>query len=336
MISARSEGIESWAGSGVWSRGAHSHRIGRARPASFMTMADVSAPSAPAAGQQEAAQPTWGETLSRIVRSAPMYVLVMQIFGGFQPGLKQTIDAGASSRDDAARGPVARRVSSPMFSRGEPLDFYAYITHSPDFDSHGDPDALVEIDTAVPLCGAAKSPGTGTGTSPGTSPGMTEDTGEREYSIVHSLRPEDLERNATPHSHVFFARRGKPHDPRDERYDPEDVFGASTPLFRFYPKPKKRAARKNLLSGETTDVPGDVPGTSPGTGTGTGTRRLSSPGTGTGTGTGTSDGCRFQAQRHGELGGRLHDVPVPERDAPRDAREDALRRTATIITPRCG
>ena len=239
----------------MWSRGAHSHRIGRARPASFMTMADVSAPSAPAAGQQEGAQPTWGETLSRIVRSALMYVLVMQVFGGFQPGAKQTIDAGASSGNDVARGPVARRISSPMFSRGEPLDFYAYITRSPDFDSHGDLDALVEIDTGVPLCGVAKSPGTATETSPGT-----EDTGEREYSIVHSLHPEDLQRNATPHLHVFFARSGKPHDPRDERYDPEDVFGASTPLFRFYPKPKKRAARKNLLSGETTDVPGDGDG----------------------------------------------------------------------------
>ena len=64
MISARSEGIESWAGSGCGRAAHHSHRIGRARPASFMTMADVSAPSAPAAGQQEGAQPTWGETLS--------------------------------------------------------------------------------------------------------------------------------------------------------------------------------------------------------------------------------------------------------------------------------
>ena len=168
MISARSEGIESWAGSGVRSRGHHSHRIGRARPASFMTMADVSAPSAPAAGQQEGAQPTWGETLSRIVRSALMYVSMV---ASADPARGEADHR--RRRRDVARGPVARRVSARCL-RGEPLDFTP-TSPAPRLDSHGDLDALVEIDTGVPPA-ASRSPPTATGTSPGT-----EDTGEREY-----------------------------------------------------------------------------------------------------------------------------------------------------------
>ena len=309
MISARSEGIESWAGSGC-GRAALTRR--RAPRVIYDDGGRLRA-LRPRRGGRRARSPRDRARRAADRSSALTYARDAAVR---RIPARGEADHRRRRLERRRRRARSRRATClrPMFSRGEPLDFYAYMTRSP-ASTRGDLDALVEIDTGVPLCGVAASPGTATETSPGT-----EDTGERVPSCIVFIPRTSAQRHAA--SARVFRSRGKAARPAGRRYDPEDVFVASDAALSVLSQAAARGAEEFAVRGDDRRPRGR--GRRRGRGRGRGRGCGSSPGTFLRTGRillperrgerrGTSVGCRYPRAPTVSLRGRLHFDPYPNR-----------------------
>eukprot|EP00897_Mesotaenium_endlicherianum_P010270 jgi/Mesen1/9271/ME000060S08709 len=123
-------------------------------------------------------------------------------------------------------------VMHNMFSRGEDLDMWVYITDSESFSSFSDESSLVWSETNIPY-------------------GIHGPKGER--ALAYTYHPsENAQRNGSVFAHIFFARTGFSPDPSDPSYDRSSTFHKSQSLVAFYPRPKVDR-RKNLLGKSLTE-----------------------------------------------------------------------------------
>uniref|UniRef100_A0A0D6QVL4 Uncharacterized protein n=1 Tax=Araucaria cunninghamii TaxID=56994 RepID=A0A0D6QVL4_ARACU len=168
----------------------------------------VAAAGRPLANPQQ--QPGASQMIIGVLRMALFSYLAMQMFSSKKPA------------DPALQ-------MSNLFSKGEYLDMWVYVTENERFNNFGNEAALVWQETNVPYA-------------------IWGPNSVRKHKIVH-YPSEALKNNGSLYAHVFFARSGYSPDPSDAEYIPAATFGASYPIVTYLPKPKTDK-RKSLLGGE--------------------------------------------------------------------------------------
>ncbi|XP_074575026.1 uncharacterized protein LOC141831544 [Curcuma longa] len=156
-------------------------------------------------GQQQ--QQGFGQTVAGIVRMAVFWYFAMKFFGPKKPA-------------------EPSQLMSNMFTRGEPLDMWVYLSENEKFKDFGKEDALVWHETNIPY--AVWGP-----------------SSFRSLSLKY-YPSEVVKNNGSLYAHVFFARSGYPPDPNDPEYEPLSTFGRTHAIATFLPKPKS-GKKKSLL-----------------------------------------------------------------------------------------
>ncbi|KAH9299229.1 hypothetical protein KI387_030911 [Taxus chinensis] len=167
----------------------------------------VAAPAAAPEARQQQQQPGAGQMLIGVLRMAVFAYFAMQMFSSKKPA-----DPGIQA--------------SNLFSKGEELDMWLYLTDNKIFYNFGDETALVWQETNVPY--AVWGP----------------NSVRKQKMIYHPSKA--LKNNGSLYAHVFFARSGYTPDPSDAEYDPSATFSMTHPVVTYLPKPKADK-RKSLL-----------------------------------------------------------------------------------------
>lgn len=167
--------------------------------------------AAAAAGTQPQQQQQGGprQMLFGVLRMAAFWYFAMQMFSSKKP-----VDPALQM--------------SNLFSKGENVDMWLYLSENERFYDFSNEAALVWQETNVPF--AVWGP-----------------SSVRKHRIVYHPS-EAVKNNGSVYAHVFFARSGYAPDPSDPEYDPSATFRKSHPIVTYLPKPKVDK-RKSLLSG---------------------------------------------------------------------------------------
>lgn len=120
---------------------------------------------------------------------------------------------------------------SNLFSKGEELDMWLYLSSSERFYNFGDEAALVWHETNVPYA-------------------VWGANSVRKHKIVYHPS-EAIKNNGSLYAHVFFARSGYTPDPSDADYEPSATFGATHSIITYLPKPK--VDKRKILLGSGVD-----------------------------------------------------------------------------------
>ena len=208
-------------------------RLTCARPALSMVEA-AAAPAANAGASSTSPEPppapSFRNRAMYALRSFIMYMVVMQVFGGFAQPRPDVTGPG----NEAVAPP---RLARPLFTKGEPVDAFVYVTYDSQFafesaqSLESDQSGLVTSLDAIRL---SASPETFS------------------VAVTHVLSTEVLTANHTPHLHVVFCRSGKTHDPQHEHFNEINTFVASAPLLKWHP-PTQRRMKKLLSAAEAED-----------------------------------------------------------------------------------
>jgi hypothetical protein len=177
------------------------------------------------------AQATFRDRAMFALRSFVMYAVVMQLFGGFS----QPRPDGNVGPLDPSEAPPPARLARPLFTRGEPVDAFVYVTYDSQFEYQSSQHfGLVTKIDSMPLSASAAPVS---------------------VSVPFLFSQQALDGNHTPYLHVVFSRTGKTHDPGDELFLAANSFVASAPILRFYPRREIRAKKKLLQtdSGDEAD-----------------------------------------------------------------------------------
>ncbi|XP_002970129.2 cleft lip and palate transmembrane protein 1 homolog [Selaginella moellendorffii] len=167
------------------------------------------APAQRNAQQQQPQQQGVGQILMGMIRMALFWYLASQMFG-FK---KQPADPATSSIN--------------LFSKGEKLDMWFYLSEDHKFADFGNEQALVWHETNVPY--AAWTPDS-----------------SRHHVLTYSPSEAVMKHNGTVYGHVFFTRSGFSPNPSDPDYDHFSSFSRTVSLISYLPKPKTDK-RKSLL-----------------------------------------------------------------------------------------
>lgn len=164
-----------------------------------------------AAGRQPQQQQQGGpgQMLFGVLRMAAFWYFAMQMFSSKKP-----VDPALQM--------------SNLFSKGENLDMWLYLSEKERFYDFSNEAALVWQETNVPF--AVWGPNS-----------------VRKHRIVYHPS-EAVKNNGSVYAHVFFARSGYAPDPSDPEYDPSATFSRTHSIVTYLPKPKVDK-RKSLLSG---------------------------------------------------------------------------------------
>ncbi|KAH9574350.1 hypothetical protein CY35_01G052500 [Sphagnum magellanicum] len=158
---------------------------------------------------QQPPQQGLGQVLFGIVRMGLFWYFAMQMFGG---GKKVTNPA---------------LLTTNLFSKGESLDIWLYISEDASFTDFDNEAALVWHETNVPYAV------------------WTPNSVRHKQFVYHPS--EAVKHNGSVYAHVFFARAGFSADPSDPEYDQTASFSRTHSLVVYLPKPKTDK-RKNLWS----------------------------------------------------------------------------------------
>lgn len=164
-------------------------------------------------GQQPPAQQGWAGSISGIIRMGIFWYFAMQMFG-------------------------SKKVTNPdlltnnLFSKGENLDFWLYMSETPVFSDFGNENALIWHETNVPY--AVWTP-----------------ESVRSKSFVYKLS-ENVQRNGSVYAHVFFAKAGYTPDPSSPEYERTASFHKTHSFVVYSPKPKDDK-RKSLWAKDDKD-----------------------------------------------------------------------------------
>lgn len=150
-----------------------------------------------------------GQMLFGVLRMAAFWYFAMQMFSSKKP-----VDPALQM--------------SNLFSKGENLDMWLYLSENERFYDFSNEAALVWQETNVPF--AVWGPNS-----------------VRKHKIVYHPS-EAVKNNGSVYAHVFFARSGYAPDPSDPEYDPSATFSRTHSIVTYLPKPKVDK-RKSLLSG---------------------------------------------------------------------------------------
>ncbi|KAF3787570.1 Cleft lip and palate transmembrane protein [Nymphaea thermarum] len=160
-------------------------------------------------GRQQQQPQGIGQTITGIIRMAVFWYFAMKFFSPKKPPAEPS------------------QLMSNLFSRGEPLDMWLYLSEHQKFNDFGNESALVWHETNIPY--AVWGP-----------------QSSRSYSLKYSPS-EALKHNGSLYAHVFFARSGYPADPNDPEYQPLYAFGRTHPVVMYLPK-SKADKKRSLLS----------------------------------------------------------------------------------------
>ncbi|KAH9571576.1 hypothetical protein CY35_02G100600 [Sphagnum magellanicum] len=150
--------------------------------------------------QQQPAQQGLGQVLFGVVRMGLFWYFAMQMFGGSKKVTNPAL------------------LTNNLFSKGEGLDVWLYISEAPKFTDFGNEAALVWHETNVPYAV------------------WTPNSVRRKHYVYHTS--EEVKHNGSLYAHVFVARAGFSADPSDPEYDQTASFSRTHPLVVYLPKPK--------------------------------------------------------------------------------------------------
>ncbi|CAK9215755.1 unnamed protein product [Sphagnum troendelagicum] len=150
--------------------------------------------------QQQPAQQGLGQVLFGVVRMGLFWYFAMQMFGGSKKVTNPAL------------------LTNNLFSKGEDLDVWLYISEAPKFTDFGNEAALVWHETNVPYAV------------------WTPNSVRHKHFVYHPS--EEVKHNGSLYAHVFVARAGFSADPSDPEYDQTASFSRTHPLVVYLPKPK--------------------------------------------------------------------------------------------------
>ncbi|CAM6082675.1 unnamed protein product [Calypogeia fissa] len=160
-------------------------------------------------GQGAQPQQGIGSKLFGVVRMGIFWYFAMQMFSSKKPS-NSTL------------------LTNNLFSKGENLDFWVYISETETFSDFGNEQLLAWQEVNVPY--AVWTP-----------------AGVRYRQFAYQPSEEVQKNNVTVYAHVYFARSGYSPDPKDPDYDRLATFNASHRLVTHVLKPKADN-RKSLLA----------------------------------------------------------------------------------------
>ncbi|CAM6043159.1 unnamed protein product [Sphagnum compactum] len=150
--------------------------------------------------QQQPAQQGLGQVLFGVVRMGMFWYFAMQMFGGSKKVTNPAL------------------LTNNLFSKGEDLDVWLYVSEAPKFTDFGNEAALVWHETNVPYAV------------------WTPNSVRRKHFVYHPS--EEVKHNGSLYAHVFVARAGFSADPSDPEYDQTASFSRTHSLVVYLPKPK--------------------------------------------------------------------------------------------------
>ncbi|CAM6007410.1 unnamed protein product [Sphagnum balticum] len=156
--------------------------------------------------QQQPAQQGLGQVLFGVVRMGLFWYFAMQMFGGSKKVTNPAL------------------LTNNLFSKGEDLDVWLYISEAPKFTDFGNEAALVWHETNVPYAV------------------WTPNSVRHKHFVYHPS--EEVKHNGSLYAHVFVARAGFSADPSDPEYDQTASFSRTHPLVVYLPKPKVDKRKK--------------------------------------------------------------------------------------------
>ncbi|KAJ7518565.1 hypothetical protein O6H91_21G074800 [Diphasiastrum complanatum] len=164
----------------------------------------VAGMAAPAQQQQ---QPGIRNMLTGVLRMAIFWYFASQMFGSKKP-VNPAI------------------LTHNLFSKGERLDMWFYISEEERFSDFGNESLLIWHEVNIPYA-------------------VWSSDSVRHYQYLYHPSQE-VKHNGSIYAHIYFARAGFSPDPNDQQFDIYSTFHRTISLVKYLPKPKVDK-RKNLL-----------------------------------------------------------------------------------------
>lgn len=160
-------------------------------------------------GRQQQQQPSFGQTITGIIRIAVFWYFASKFFSPKRPAEPSL-------------------MISNVFQKGEPLDMWFYLSEHEKFNNFGSESELVWHETNIPYA-------------------VWGSESTRTVSLKY-VPSEALKHNGSLYAHVFFARSGYSPDPRDPEYQQLAAFGRTHPVVIYLPNTKSDKKRSLLTS----------------------------------------------------------------------------------------